>query len=337
MIYLRRGITEDTHPDRADWIVSLQTIMAANGSYLGDFTPSFGPKTDAAFKKSQRILGLNPDGKLGKGSLNELIDQWGWDPPDSLLRRALVEGDIDQQTFDQLADTEVELRAAEFGPGVLPGWKDPAWPQPSDLDGDGRADLTYLGKAGRQKVFGPLSFRIKDATKGTVDIDDAWEAKFVRTVVVPQLIGKTSYGKVITSGRVRFHKAVIPQLLGAFQEIEDKKLLDFVLTWGGSYVPRLIRGSTTTLSNHAFAVAFDINMRWNGLGKQPALVGLHGEVRSLVPIFERWGFFWGGWYKRRKDGMHFEAVKVLPRAEVVSMATRLQKWDHIESWLRPAA
>jgi hypothetical protein len=38
------------------------------------------------------------------------------------------------------------------------------------------------------------------------------------------------------------------------------------------------------------------------------LVGEKGSVRELVPIANRWGFYWGGHYNGRPDGMHFEVA-----------------------------
>ena len=68
-----------------------------------------------------------------------------------------------------------------------------------------------------------------------------------------------------------------------------------------------MRGSTTTLSNHSFGSAFDINVAWNERGHRPALVGEKGSVRELVPITHQWGFWWGGHFST-PDGMHFEVA-----------------------------
>jgi hypothetical protein len=84
-----------------------------------------------------------------------------------------------------------------------------------------------------------------------------------------------------------------------------------VLTWEGSFAPRFVRGSNVTLSNHAWGTAFDINYAWNTLGAQPALRGQKGSVRELVPIANEFGFYWGGHFKGRADGMHFEVARPL--------------------------
>ena len=81
-----------------------------------------------------------------------------------------------------------------------------------------------------------------------------------------------------------FHRLAAAQLQGMWAEWETAKLLDRILIYDGSFVPRFVRGSRTVLSNHAFGSAFDINERYNKLGKRPALVGEKGSLRELVPI-----------------------------------------------------
>jgi hypothetical protein len=68
---------------------------------------------------------------------------------------------------------------------------------------------------------------------------------------------------------------------------------------GGGFEPRFVRGSTTTLSNHSFGSAFDINVAFNERGHRPALVGEKGSVRELVPITHKWSFWWGGHFISR--------------------------------------
>ena len=87
-------------------------------------------------------------------------------------------------------------------------------------------------------------------------------------------------------------------------------MVDRIVGWGGSFAPRFIRGSKTTLSQHAHGSAFDINVPWNGLGARGALVGEKGSVRELVLTAHRHGFYWGGWFTR-KDPMHFEVARIV--------------------------
>ncbi len=114
-----------------------------------------------------------------------------------------------------------------------------------------------------------------------------------------------------SGGRVRIHKEIADQfarLLGRWQSDGVARL---VLTWDGSFVARFVRGSRTVLSNHSFGTAFDINAAFNSLGSMPLLVGEKGSVRDLVTTANEHGFFWGGHFEGRPDGMHFEAAKIL--------------------------
>lgn len=88
-------------------------------------------------------------------------------------------------------------------------------------------------------------------------------------------------------------------------------ILRRVLSYDGSYNRRFIRGSRTVLSNHAYGSAFDINARWNPLGALPPADNEEGSVQTLVEIANRHGFYRGGHYRGRPDGMHFEVARLL--------------------------
>jgi hypothetical protein len=105
---------------------------------------------------------------------------------------------------------------------------------------------------------------------------------------------------------MNFHRLAARQLAGMWADWETAGLLDRILSFDGSFNARFIRGSTTLLSNHAFGTAFDINAAENTLGTRPLLVGQRGSIRELVPIANKWGFYWGGHFGSRPDGMHFE-------------------------------
>lgn len=150
----------------------------------------------------------------------------------------------------------------------------------------------------------------EDAGGGRIRLLDGWARENVGGVRVPQLVGIPAYGGREFQGYIYWYKPAIPQLLRAWAEVAERGLMGDVLFWGGSFVPRMVRGSTRTPSNHSFGTAFDINVRWNGMGREPAAVGSYGSVRELVPIFEKHGFRWGGEF-RRKDGMHFEVRELV--------------------------
>jgi hypothetical protein len=135
-----------------------------------------------------------------------------------------------------------------------------------------------------------------------VKVLNDWEEKNIVTASVPQLKGVPG---APSDGSIRFHKEAAQALKGAFAEIEKQGLLKQVLSWDGGYFPAVTRGSDNRLSAHAFGTAFDINAAYNSFGKTSSPAGTKGSVRDLVPIFEKYGFRWGGNYQR-PDPMHFE-------------------------------
>jgi hypothetical protein len=123
---------------------------------------------------------------------------------------------------------------------------------------------------------------------GRIAPDPAWVRDHITTEVVP-ILG------VVTCNRLLF-----PQLKAALQDIQDQGLADKIHPeqYAGCYVPRFIAG-TSTLSNHAFGLALDINAVENQRGTV-------GQIdRSVVRVFQKWGFTWGGDWAWT-DPMHFE-------------------------------
>jgi len=178
----------------------------------------------------------------------------------------------------------------------------PNWPQ--------RPTVPSLTSAERAKLFGKFSFTpspLKFNPEG-IKITDDWAEKNITRVEVQALKDIPGSNK---SGVVLVHRLISRQFNKLFDDWNNAGLSEKILTWGGMWVPRFIRGSRTTLSNHSWGTAFDINVQWNGLGVQPALKGEKGSVRDLVEIAYNNGFYWGGWFKSRPDGMHFEAFKIL--------------------------
>ncbi|MGH8640210.1 MAG: M15 family metallopeptidase, partial [Burkholderiales bacterium] len=165
-----------------------------------------------------------------------------------------------------------------------------------------------VGTADRQAVFGRFSFvpSPQPDNAEAIRITDGWESENIVRVAVPQLAGK----KGAASGTVRFHRLAARQLQALFKAWSKARLLNRLVTWDGSFVARFIRGSNTVLSNHAFGSAFDINAALNPLGVEPAFPGKEGCVYDLVRIAHDHGFYWGGHFSKRRDGMHFEVADI---------------------------
>ncbi len=155
---------------------------------------------------------------------------------------------------------------------------------------------------------------------------DGWAERNIVTVVIPQLVKAGVHG----TGKATMHRLVVPQVLALWQAWEDAGLLPLVRSWEGMFVARYIRGSRSTLSNHAKGSAFDINYTGNELGVTPAAAGKLNSVRELVPLAVHFGFYWGGWFSR-SDGMHFEVRKLFSADELAVLVARAKDLSLLEA------
>jgi D-alanyl-D-alanine carboxypeptidase len=128
---------------------------------------------------------------------------------------------------------------------------------------------------------------------GHIAPQQSWVASHISTETMPVI------------GPMTCNTLMFPQLRAALDEIVGRGLAGAIhpSQYGGCYVPRFIAG-TTTLSNHAFGLAFDVNVPENQRGTV-------GQInRQVVQIFERWGFTWGGTWGYT-DPMHFEMNRLV--------------------------
>ena len=128
---------------------------------------------------------------------------------------------------------------------------------------------------------------------GRIAPEPSWVSAHISTRTVPIL------------GEVTCNNAIFAQLEAALREIVERGLADKIHPgeYAGCYYPRFIAG-TTQLSNHSFGLALDLNVPGNQRGTV-------GEMdRTVVSIFESWGFTWGGHW-RYTDPMHFEANRIV--------------------------
>lgn len=176
--------------------------------------------------------------------------------------------------------------------------------------------VVYLDQIEKEKMYGEFKYTPKTAktTKGDpITILDGWAEANIISVDIPQLKGVPLYtkgNKEKCSGKVRLHKKAAPMFQAFFKDIEQAGLLHLVKTYDGAFNPRFMRGSKTSLSNHAWGTAIDINGYANGLGREGAKRGTDGSVWELVPYMQKNGLYWGGYFSR-KDNMHIECGKVI--------------------------
>ena len=155
----------------------------------------------------------------------------------------------------------------------------------------GATQTAFLTGGSIASVVGTFNYQTLGG--GRIAPDPAWVSENIATEVVPIL------------GTVTCHRALFPQLRAALQEVVTEGLADEInpREYAGCYYPRFIAGSTT-LSNHSFGLALDLNVPGNGRGTV-------GEMdRGVVAIFKKWGFAWGGDWGYT-DPMHFELSQVV--------------------------
>lgn len=234
----------------------------------------FGPRTHKATLEFQTRHGLTADGIVGLKTLGAAM---------------------------KLGFPAIKLPAFMPPGASSPHAGDPAWPPRPGFD-------PLLSSADRTRLWGRFRYEA-DPVQGNrenIRILGTWEDENIVRVEIPQLRGIAG---APSSTNVRFHRKGADQLRELWRAWEKAGLLSLILTWDGGFTPRFVRGSTSVLSNHSFGSAFDVNAAWNALGTRPALVGQRGSVRELVPIANGHGFFWGGHFRDRADGMHFEVAQ----------------------------
>lgn len=271
-------------------------------------------------KVAQTILGVKPDGDLGKrtwasyrkaskvqlaelqkllGFTGNSIDGESGPRTDALFTQ--LDNSPDDAPWPPTAKQVTDVFVADQ---ILPKIAK----QHPDSVGSSFALHPPLNRSEREELFGgPFKYRHKPepGNPENIVILGDWEEENIRTVEIPQL--KQVPGNF---SRARWNKRGTEQLRSLWAAWEKAGLLPLVKSYEGSYVPRLIRGSTSSLSNHAYGSAFDINYHWNQLGKTPAKRGSIGSVHELVPLAHEHGFYWGGHFTRL-DGMHFEICQLL--------------------------
>ena len=159
---------------------------------------------------------------------------------------------------------------------------DPSMPQTAVLTGGSVA-----------QAVGSFTYTVN--ADGSVNPDPRWIREYIRTEQVPIL------------GAVRCNKAMLPQLRAALREVVDRGLASKIHPneYGGCYVPRYIgHDPSQGLSFHTWGTAIDLNVP----GNQRGTVGTID--RTVVEIFKKWGFNWGG-YWRYTDPMHFEMARLV--------------------------
>lgn len=137
-----------------------------------------------------------------------------------------------------------------------------------------------------------------------VKVNPAWERRQLVKVRFPE-------GFAIHNA-FWMHKDAAPVFEAWFAAIKREGLQRHVMTFNGSYVPRLKRGANVPvtkagLSRHSRGLAIDINAMWNPMGSAGAKLDEMGCVLPLIPLANEVGIVAGAdWHGASQDAMHFE-------------------------------
>jgi hypothetical protein len=103
--------------------------------------------------------------------------------------------------------------------------------------------------------------------------------------------------------RLYCNKDMVYPLTQAFKNLIDRGYVRDLKTFDGCFNIRKKRG-LSSMSLHSWGIAIDVNAAWNQLNMTPTLsVG-------FVNCFTDTGFEWGGNWKGRVDGMHFQLKSI---------------------------
>jgi hypothetical protein len=263
---------------------------------------------------AQRGFRANTDDLFGHESLAGTRDLQVWlieQDPGNRKKRIQIDGVPGNQTFGYACGID---RNDSFSPQAIAAAAGVAYPAADPL-------LNHASNQEfQEELFGLIQYERaptpSDAER--INITNDFVQNNIVSTTIPQLIGIVGAPK---SGRLKVHKKIEPQLRGLWAAWEAAGILGMITSFDGLWVPRLVRGSQTRLSNHAWGTAFDINASANWLWHLPAFPGENGSLFRHVEIAQQYGFSWGGFYRGRLDGMHFEAVKVLSADELNALHT----------------
>jgi hypothetical protein len=252
---------------------------------------------------------------LRKGDRGPLVKKWQYFLAGQGFNQVVADGIFGNLTYE--ATIEFQLRQGLRPDGIagtftlsragLMGFeivKNPADNDPSGIHWPPKPLFSALTQVGYSDIFGRFEWKIKPEPnpESAIEITCDWELRNLVYIEIPYLKELPPY----FPSRIRVHRKAARQIQNVFRQWEDAGLLSQIITYDGGYYPRMIRGSDNRLSAHSYGIAFDINASWNTLGTIPPPAGSRGSVRKLVEIANANGFFWGGHFQQRFDGMHFE-------------------------------
>jgi len=157
-----------------------------------------------------------------------------------------------------------------------------------------------LSQAELKKVFGSFSYRKDPKKRGAVIIDRGWVKAHIVSISTP-------------FGRFPCHRRVSFQMEAFVREACGEKLVTDI---GGIWVARhILWDPRRPLSGHAYGCDIDINVDdgLDGPGGKLNYGANSYQPPALLGLAEKWGFEWGGHWRRNQDGMHFSCIRVIAK------------------------
>lgn len=133
--------------------------------------------------------------------------------------------------------------------------------------------------------------------------DPAWVKENLITIPIDRLPGFPKFGGTKELSGITIHRYVAPALIQAWDDLVEAKLNKKLRSFSGCFAPRhMLHNRKKPLSTHAFGIAIDVDVPWNGYGIPFDKMQID---RDVVRIFESRGWEWGGRWSPT-DGMHFQ-------------------------------
>lgn len=112
---------------------------------------------------------------------------------------------------------------------------------------------------------------------------------------------------------LRIHRLCAPSLARILAEIwataryQQKTIEQWGMhLYGGGFEYRPVRGGTS-LSSHSWGCAVDFDPKRNGYGNDKPNFA---KIPEVLSAFEREGWTWGGPWRPKADGMHWQAARI---------------------------
>ena len=205
--------------------------------------------------------------------------------------------------MSQIAAADMAASAANTGPGFYKTILQTFYSE--------GVQISVLNGAGSSLAVanGTKDEKLKYLFPDGLPTSDAEMSNYLQTVSV-QL---TDVNGIVRTGNLTVHKELADDVANIFAEIEAS---GFPIKSAACYNWRGMAGNTNTTSHHSYGVACDINPNENYMirdgviisgsywkpGEDPYSIEENG---SVVSIFAKYGWVWGGSWKSSKDYMHF--------------------------------